>query len=351
MSTVPTLRLAIALSCWTLAAPVLAAAPMTAAAEEASIAAVLDGFHAAAARADETAYFDLLAPHAVFLGTDATERWDREAFRAFAHPYFAKGQGWTFTARDRHVDLSQDGNLAWFDELLDSASYGECRGTGVLEKLDGRWKIRQYHLTIPMPNDLAKELVARIRAAKSAAPTAPTAPAEPSSPKPEASQEQPPSGLALLVEEDQADRRLQPLPADLDARDARRREAATALVRDGRLTSAKDWADAGLLFQHSHDPDDILVAHVLFTAAALEGHTKARFFFAASLDRYLTGLDRPQFFATQPEDDGQGDWRMPSAHPLLSPALRKLLEVPTEAELAKRVDLWRTLVGKPKGGS
>jgi ketosteroid isomerase-like protein len=137
-------------------------------AETAAISAVLDSFHAAAARADEEAYFALLAPNAVFLGTDATERWDKPAFRAFAHPYFAQGKGWTFTPRDRHVDLSRDGRVAWFDEQLDSATYGECRGSGALEKLDGGWKIVQYNLTIPMPNDLAKELVARIREAKKA---------------------------------------------------------------------------------------------------------------------------------------------------------------------------------------
>ena len=127
---------------------------------------VLDAYHAAADRADEEAYFGLMAPHGVFLGTDAGERWDKEAFRAFAHPYFAKGKAWTFKPRDRHVDLSANGQVAWFDELLDSATYGECRGSGVLEKIDGAWKIQQYHLTIPIPNDLAKDFVARIRAGK-----------------------------------------------------------------------------------------------------------------------------------------------------------------------------------------
>lgn len=136
--------------------------------ETAAVAAVLDAFHAAATRADEEAYFGLLAPNAVFLGTDATERWDKEAFRGFVHPYFAKGQGWTYTPRDRHVDFSRDGRVAWFDEHLDSEPYGECRGSGTLEKGEGGWKIVQYHLTIPMPNDIAQDLVARIREAKKA---------------------------------------------------------------------------------------------------------------------------------------------------------------------------------------
>ncbi|MBZ0089190.1 MAG: nuclear transport factor 2 family protein, partial [Thermoanaerobaculia bacterium] len=48
---------------------------------------------------------------------------------------------------------------------LDSATYGACRGSGVLEKTATGWKIAQYNLSIPIPNDLAKELVTRIRAA------------------------------------------------------------------------------------------------------------------------------------------------------------------------------------------
>ena len=145
---------------WSASGPQVASPPPAA---EAEVASTLDAFHAAAARADEAAYFDLIAPQGVFLGTDAGERWEKEAFRAFARPHFSQGKGWTFVPRDRHVALTVGGTIAWFDELLDSASYGECRGTGVLEKADGRWRILQYHLTIPVPNDLAKEVVARIR--------------------------------------------------------------------------------------------------------------------------------------------------------------------------------------------
>lgn len=139
----------------------------------AAVAAVLDAFHDAAARADEPVYFALLADSAVFLGTDAGERWPKEAFLAFARPHFAAGRGWRFVPRDRHVALAADGRVAWFDELLDSESYGECRGTGVLERIGERWLIQQYHLTIPIPNELAREVVGRIRAGAEPAPPAP----------------------------------------------------------------------------------------------------------------------------------------------------------------------------------
>ena len=127
-----------------------------------SVDATLDDWHRAAAEADETRYFGAMSPDFVFLGTDATERWDLASFRAFAHPYFAKGKAWTFVPRDRHVITSPRGDVAWFDEKLDSSSYGECRGTGVVRRIAGQWKIAHYNLTIPIPNDLAPEVVKMI---------------------------------------------------------------------------------------------------------------------------------------------------------------------------------------------
>ncbi|HET7436678.1 MAG TPA: nuclear transport factor 2 family protein [Thermoanaerobaculia bacterium] len=134
--------------------------------QTARVNAMLDAWHGAASKADETAYFAAMTPEFIFLGTDATERWNVQAFREFAHPYFAKGKGWTFTPRERHVIFSPAGDVAWFDEKLDSATYGDCRGSGVVRKVNGAWKIAHYNLTIPIPNDLAKDVVAKIRAAK-----------------------------------------------------------------------------------------------------------------------------------------------------------------------------------------
>jgi hypothetical protein len=143
----------------------------------AKLSAVLDSLHDAAAKADFRRYFDCFAPDAVFLGTDATERWTVEEFKAFCKPYFDKGQGWTYTPRKnaRHITISPDGSFAWFDELLDNAKYGECRGTGVLRKVQseggnsGLWKIAQYSLSIPIPNARAGDVIVLIRAQQSAA--------------------------------------------------------------------------------------------------------------------------------------------------------------------------------------
>ncbi len=123
---------------------------------ESDIAQGLDDFHDAAAKADEERYFSHFAREAIFLGTDATERWDVDAFRAYAHPHFAKGKAWSFRASARHVVVAPSGAVAWFDEELDTANLGQARGSGVLVRDAGSkraWKIAQYNLTITVPND------------------------------------------------------------------------------------------------------------------------------------------------------------------------------------------------------
>ncbi len=65
----------------------------------------LDQWHKAASDADFESYFGLMTDNAVFIGTDATENWDIEAFKAFSKPYFDKGKAWSFTAINRTIYL------------------------------------------------------------------------------------------------------------------------------------------------------------------------------------------------------------------------------------------------------
>ncbi len=130
----------------------------------AAVSRALDSFHDAAAVADGQRYFTIFPDDAVFLGTDATERWTGSEFRAFAARYFERDSAWTYVPLERHVVVEQGGQLAWFDEVLDNAGYGECRGSGVLVRRGGRWVLRQYNLTVPVPNDLMAGVCKQIRA-------------------------------------------------------------------------------------------------------------------------------------------------------------------------------------------
>lgn len=142
---------------------------------EAEAAAVVDRLHDLASAADGPAYFDLFTPDARFIGTDATERWGVEAFKAYAMPYFSQGKGWTYHPRDRVVTMLAlpCQCVASFDELLDNDAYGVTRGSGVLVRTEAGWKIQQYVLSYVVPNDVARDVTALIRTHE----TAPEAPA------------------------------------------------------------------------------------------------------------------------------------------------------------------------------
>jgi ketosteroid isomerase-like protein len=120
------------------------------------VGAILDAWHAAAAASDLDAYFRLMTEDAIFLGTDATERWDVAELRAYAEPPFSEGRGWVFEVLRR--DVVVQGDLAWFDEDLRGERLGPARGSGVLRREDGRWRIAHYNLALTVPNERFDEV-------------------------------------------------------------------------------------------------------------------------------------------------------------------------------------------------
>lgn len=126
--------------------------------EKTEIGTMLDGFNVAAAKSDFTTYFNYFAEESTFIGTDAMEIWDKKAFMIWAKPYFDKKKTWNFTSLKRNIYFSKDGRLAWFDELLDT-QMKICRGSGVVEKINGTWKVKQYVLSVTVPNHVVDKVV------------------------------------------------------------------------------------------------------------------------------------------------------------------------------------------------
>lgn len=112
----------------------------------------LNEWHNDASRADMQAYFDKIDEAGIYIGTDATENWTKQAFYDWSKPYFDKGKAWSFQADERNIYLSEDQKMAWFDEKLRSSS-GPLRGSGVLIYRNGNWKILHYVLSLPVPNE------------------------------------------------------------------------------------------------------------------------------------------------------------------------------------------------------
>jgi hypothetical protein len=127
--------------------------------QESEINLILNNWHKAAAEANFNSYFDAMTEDVIYIGTDPTENWNKPAFIQFAKPYFDKGKAWDFTALERNIYFSSDQKTAWFDELLNT-HMKICRGSGVLVvDKNGNWKIKQYVLSMTIPNDNIDEVV------------------------------------------------------------------------------------------------------------------------------------------------------------------------------------------------
>ncbi len=128
---------------------------------ETAINKTIDNWHIAAAKAD-TAFFDYFDNNAVYIGTDAGERWTINEFKTFAMPFFKRGKAWDFKPIERHIYFSDDSNLAYFDEKLNTWM-GVCRSTGVVVNKGKAWKIKYYHLSMAIPNEKVKEIIEIIK--------------------------------------------------------------------------------------------------------------------------------------------------------------------------------------------
>jgi ketosteroid isomerase-like protein len=119
---------------------------------------LVDAWHLAASNASFDSYFEVVTDDFVFLGTAPGERWTKDQFAAFSKPYFDKGKAWDFKASNRKWNYSSNGKIAWFDEDLDTWMRG-CRGSGVLVKKKGKWKIAYYNLTVLIENEKMKSFI------------------------------------------------------------------------------------------------------------------------------------------------------------------------------------------------
>jgi ketosteroid isomerase-like protein len=127
--------------------------------EKKQIAKMLDDYNNAAAKADFKTYFEMYTEDAIFIGTDATEYWNKKEFMEWAKPYFEQKKTWHFTSLQRHIYMSKNTKIAWFDELLDT-QMKVCRGSGVVIKQNNQWKVQHYVLSTTIPN---KEMNAVIK--------------------------------------------------------------------------------------------------------------------------------------------------------------------------------------------
>lgn len=140
--------------------------------------------------------------------------------------------------------------------------------------------------------------------------------------------------MTSIFDADQKDRANSPIDWKIVAPADRLRQARTrALLDSGALHSGTDYEHAAFVFQHGAGPEDFLMAHILATVAVARGNPAATWIAAATLDRYLQNIGRPQIFGTQfSTKAGNQASQEPFARMLLPDALRQAMKVPPLSE-------------------
>ncbi len=137
----------------------LTVGPEDPAAPDKAVRAMLDDFHAAKSEPDADRYFAHIAEDAVFFGTAPDERWSKAQLEELLRGSMESGYGPPSRAFARHVRVAPCGEVAWFDERLERPKLGVLRATGVALKQEGTWRVAQYHLTYPVPNEAIFDVV------------------------------------------------------------------------------------------------------------------------------------------------------------------------------------------------
>jgi hypothetical protein len=157
--------------------------------------------------------------------------------------------------------------------------------------------------------------------------------------------------LARLYTEDQADRKPEG-GKDIDwdvvlPRDRKREARVKELYEKDKLRTGKDYYHAAMVLQHAAQPEDFLLAHELCIVAVAKGEKKkALWLAAASEDRFLMHLERPQRFGTQYRGGPKNERiQLYKVGPGVTDALRKEFHAPTLAEAKAREAMFNP---KPK---
>jgi len=141
---------------------------------------------------------------------------------------------------------------------------------------------------------------------------------------------------------DQADRQAGPGGIDwsvVHPRDLERQKRVKEIVAAGQANTSADYYHAAMVLQHGDHPEDYDQSNQ-WAMRALEldpSNDAARWLAAASKDRYLMSLDKPQLYGTQFKKV-DGVWVLHPVDPSISDEERARWNVPPLAEAKKRAE-------------
>jgi hypothetical protein len=103
-----------------------------------------------------------------------------------------------------------------------------------------------------------------------------------------------------------------------------------------------------MVLQHAPAPEDYLLAHELCIVGISKGEERAKWLAAASEDRFLMSIGRPQRFGTQyRKERPEAPFQLYQVDPGVTDELRRAFNVPSLAEAKAREEA----MNKDQGGS
>lgn len=121
----------------------------------------------------------------------------------------------------------------------------------------------------------------------------------------------------------------------LNREDSLRRERVIELIQKGELKTAKDYFNAGIIFQHGNDTISSKLAVDNFEKALKMDDSLNRWWYAAAVDRDLMRREQPQIYGTQfiKNKTTNGKWKRYTIDPTqITDEQRKYYRVETLAE-------------------
>lgn len=116
-----------------------------------------------------------------------------------------------------------------------------------------------------------------------------------------------------------------------------RRWQVLEFLQQGKIRLAPDLYHAAMIFQHGTCADHFKLANELAERSMALGYPPARWLYAASRDRYLVAIGKPQQFGTQLHWDKASQWYMPPVDVHTSDEERARYDVPPITELWQRL--------------
>ncbi len=117
--------------------------------------------------------------------------------------------------------------------------------------------------------------------------------------------------LKEIYDADQADRKSGDINwYEVFKRDSLRRVRVHQLLDSNKVSTARDYKNAAMVFQHGKDSSDYGMAVRLMKEAIELDSTTSKWLLAAATDRYLLSKGEPQIYGTQYHKMGDEPWKL-----------------------------------------